>query len=132
LSPLSAQNAGQTGLNRITQAVFSTSTWYAFAGQVTGRILYFDLVCFRGAGHCRAKLTYPWLAFRVLGQDASNKLALTGLEVPAPERLITVTKSRRDSESPLLGRVPQSLSNISRSRGAYALGTNAAANGAAT
>jgi hypothetical protein len=34
LSPLSAKNAGQTGLNRITQAVSSTSTWYAFAGQV--------------------------------------------------------------------------------------------------
>jgi hypothetical protein len=31
---LSAKNAGQTGLNRITQAVSSTSTWYAFAGQV--------------------------------------------------------------------------------------------------
>ena len=35
LSPLSAQNAGQTGLNRITQAVSSTSTWYTFAGQVS-------------------------------------------------------------------------------------------------
>src|SRR5277367_4744490 len=37
LSPLSVRNAGQTGLNRITQAVFSTSTWYAFAGQVNNR-----------------------------------------------------------------------------------------------
>jgi len=37
LSPLSAKNAGHTGLNRITQAVFSTSTWYAFAGQVISR-----------------------------------------------------------------------------------------------
>ena len=35
LSLLSAKNAGHTGLNRITQAVFSTSTWYAFAGHVT-------------------------------------------------------------------------------------------------
>ena len=35
LSLLSAKNAGQTGLNRITQAVFSTSAWYAFAGQVS-------------------------------------------------------------------------------------------------
>ena len=34
LSPLSVRNAGQTGLNRITQAVSSTSTWYAFAGHV--------------------------------------------------------------------------------------------------
>jgi hypothetical protein len=37
LSLLSAKNAGQTGLNRITQAVFSTSAWYAFAGQVIRR-----------------------------------------------------------------------------------------------
>jgi hypothetical protein len=37
LSLLSAQNAGQTGINRITQAVFSTLTWYAFAGQVNNR-----------------------------------------------------------------------------------------------
>src|SRR5271169_3813736 len=37
LSPLSAKNAGQTGLNRITQAVSSTSTWYAFAGHVIRR-----------------------------------------------------------------------------------------------
>src|SRR5713226_6812954 len=35
LSLLRSQNAGQTGLNRITQAVSSTSTWYAFAGQVS-------------------------------------------------------------------------------------------------
>ena len=35
LSPLSAKNAGQTGLNRTTHAVSSTSIWYAFAGQVT-------------------------------------------------------------------------------------------------
>ena len=34
LSPLSAKNAGQTGLNRTTQAKSSTSTWYAFAGHV--------------------------------------------------------------------------------------------------
>jgi len=37
LSLLSAKNAGHTGLNRITQAVSSTSTWYAFAGQVSNR-----------------------------------------------------------------------------------------------
>src|SRR5277367_4144329 len=37
LSPLSAKNAGQTGLNRTTHAVSSTSTWYAFAGQVIRR-----------------------------------------------------------------------------------------------
>ena len=37
MSLLSAQNAGRTGLNRITQAVFSTSTWYAFAGRVNLR-----------------------------------------------------------------------------------------------
>ena len=35
MSPLSTKNAGQTGLNRTTHAVSSTSTWYAFAGQVT-------------------------------------------------------------------------------------------------
>src|SRR5208337_2900374 len=35
LSLLSAKNAGQTGLNRTTQAVSSTSTWYAFAGHVS-------------------------------------------------------------------------------------------------
>jgi hypothetical protein len=34
LSPLSVRNAGPTALNRITQAVFSTPTWYAFAGHV--------------------------------------------------------------------------------------------------
>jgi hypothetical protein len=34
LSLLSAKNAGHTGLNWITQAVFSTSTCYAFAGHV--------------------------------------------------------------------------------------------------
>jgi hypothetical protein len=34
LSLLSAKNAGHTGLNPIMQAVFSTSTWYAFAGHV--------------------------------------------------------------------------------------------------
>jgi hypothetical protein len=39
VSPLSAQNADQAGLNRITQAVFSTSTWHAFARQSkTGRL----------------------------------------------------------------------------------------------
>src|ERR1700751_1704206 len=37
LSPLSVRNAGQTGLNRSTQAKNSTSTWYAFAGQVIRR-----------------------------------------------------------------------------------------------
>src|SRR5271156_1305730 len=37
LSPLSTKNAGQTGLNRTTHAVSSTSTWYAFAGQVNSR-----------------------------------------------------------------------------------------------
>src|SRR5277367_4175365 len=37
LSPLSAKNAGHAGLNRTTQAVSSTSTWYAFAGQVISR-----------------------------------------------------------------------------------------------
>src|ERR1700676_2824728 len=37
LSLLSAKNAGHTGLNRIMQAVFSTSTWYAFAGYVNNR-----------------------------------------------------------------------------------------------
>src|SRR5271169_5263417 len=37
LSPLSTKNAGQTGLNRTTHAVSSTSTWYAFAGQVNNR-----------------------------------------------------------------------------------------------
>src|ERR1700694_4958664 len=35
LSLLSATNAGHTGLNWITQAVSSTSTWYAFAGHVS-------------------------------------------------------------------------------------------------
>src|ERR1700730_12812587 len=34
LTLLSATNAGHTGLNWITQAVSSTSTWYAFAGHV--------------------------------------------------------------------------------------------------
>ena len=37
LSLLTAKNAGHTGLNWITQAVSSTSTWYAFAGHVTKR-----------------------------------------------------------------------------------------------
>src|SRR5271168_3829816 len=37
LSPLSTKNAGQTGLNRTTHAIFSTSTRYAFAGQVIRR-----------------------------------------------------------------------------------------------
>ncbi len=36
LSLLRAKNARIFGLNRTTQAVSSTSTWYAFAGQVTG------------------------------------------------------------------------------------------------
>src|ERR1700693_4980537 len=35
LSLLSAKNAGHTGLNWITQPVFSTSIWYAFAGHVS-------------------------------------------------------------------------------------------------
>src|ERR1700730_8576475 len=35
LSLLTAKHAGHTGLNWIMQAVFSTSTWYAFAGQVS-------------------------------------------------------------------------------------------------
>jgi len=35
LESVECKNAGQTGLNRTTQAVSSTSTWYAFAGQVT-------------------------------------------------------------------------------------------------
>jgi hypothetical protein len=39
LSPLSAKNAGQTGLNRTTQAFLSTSTWYASAGQVKAEAL---------------------------------------------------------------------------------------------
>jgi hypothetical protein len=34
LSLSSAKNAGHTGLNWITQPVFSTSIWYAFAGHV--------------------------------------------------------------------------------------------------
>ena len=34
MSLLRSQNAGQTGLSRTTQAVSSTSTWYAFAGHV--------------------------------------------------------------------------------------------------
>jgi putative transposase len=34
LSLLRAKNAGISGLNRTTQAEPSTSTWYAFAGQV--------------------------------------------------------------------------------------------------
>ena len=33
MSLLRAKNAGIFGLNRTTQAVSSTSTWYAFAGQ---------------------------------------------------------------------------------------------------
>ena len=37
LSLLSAKNAGQAGFNWITQAVFSTSTRDAFAGQVKNR-----------------------------------------------------------------------------------------------
>ena len=37
MSLLSAKNAGHTGLNRTTQAVSSTSTWYAFAGHVIRR-----------------------------------------------------------------------------------------------
>jgi hypothetical protein len=41
LSLLRAENAGQTGLNRITQAEFYTSTCYAFAGQVKTNRLYF-------------------------------------------------------------------------------------------
>jgi hypothetical protein len=32
---LSAKNAGQTSLYQTTQAASSTSTWYAFAGQVS-------------------------------------------------------------------------------------------------
>src|ERR1700751_1262899 len=35
LSLLSAKNAGHTGLKPIMQAVFSTSTWHAFAGHVS-------------------------------------------------------------------------------------------------
>ena len=38
MSPLSAKNAGQTGLNRTTHAISSTSTWYAFAGQVSSAV----------------------------------------------------------------------------------------------
>src|SRR5438552_3333218 len=34
LSLLSTKNAGQAGFNRITQTVFSTLTWYTFAGWV--------------------------------------------------------------------------------------------------
>ena len=34
MSLLSAKTAGISGHNRITQAESSTSTWYAFAGQV--------------------------------------------------------------------------------------------------
>ena len=42
MSPLSTKNAGQTGLNRTTHAVSSTSTWYAFAGQVTLTLHFFQ------------------------------------------------------------------------------------------
>jgi hypothetical protein len=38
LSLLRAKNAGISGLNRTTQAEPSTSTWYAFAGQVRGHL----------------------------------------------------------------------------------------------
>jgi hypothetical protein len=48
LSLLSAKTAGQAGPNRITQAVFSTSTWYVFAGQVTGPISRASTVQFLG------------------------------------------------------------------------------------
>ena len=50
LSLLSAKNAGQTGLNRITQAVFSTSAWYAFAGQVKVMAMIKPL-CHSNRGH---------------------------------------------------------------------------------
>ena len=49
LSLLSAKNAGQTGLNRITQAVFSTSACYAFAGQVISHHFYTQ-TCVENAG----------------------------------------------------------------------------------
>ena len=53
LSLLSAKNAGHTGLNWITQPVFSTLTWYAFAGQVRlGRTL--PLNCWADGGTLRS------------------------------------------------------------------------------
>jgi hypothetical protein len=52
LSPLSAKNAGQTRLNRITQAVFSTLTWYIFWG----------------AGHQSTDSTSKLLSVRGAGQ----------------------------------------------------------------
>src|SRR5277367_5935634 len=63
LSPLSVRNAGQTGLNRITQAVFSTSTWYAFAEQVIQRrtLPYFGGV-FGGRPHRKYSGCLHWNA----------------------------------------------------------------------
>src|SRR5277367_6348892 len=57
LSPLSAKTAGQTGLNRTTHAVSSTSTWYAFAGQVTGDGLYLISAEFSGCRPNASMLT---------------------------------------------------------------------------
>src|SRR5580704_14761173 len=51
LSLLSAQNAGHTGLNWSTQPVFSTSTWYAFAGHVISTDSTSKLLGGREAGH---------------------------------------------------------------------------------
>src|ERR1700756_4515862 len=52
LSLLSAKNAGHTGLKPIMQAVFSTSTWHAFAGHVTF-MMAARRCCHRGRKHAR-------------------------------------------------------------------------------
>src|ERR1700739_5029434 len=64
LSLLSAKNAGHTGLNPIMQAVFSTSTWYAFAGHVM-QAVFSTSTWYAFAGHVMQAVfsTSTWYAF---------------------------------------------------------------------
>jgi hypothetical protein len=70
LSLRSTKTAGISGHNPTTQAESSTSTWYAFAGHVTGRILYFDLVRFRGACQTTKDSTYDLTGIGVQAKPA--------------------------------------------------------------
>ena len=81
LSLRSAKTAGQAGPNRITQAVFSTSTWYVFAGQVKQPR---SLLMNGGSLGCR-----PLVAFVLIGtylpgyNEVNGSAAISGLKSKA-------------------------------------------------
>ncbi len=83
MSQLSAKNAGQTGLNRTTQAVSSTSTWYAFAGQVT----------------TTTDSTYDLLGIGGQATDCTDRRARSGMVGVRLSSCISSNRTRRRPES---------------------------------